>query len=183
MAPLKVEIGWNWIEWNEGYTWKKNIMPQMLECGITEEQLGRCVYVIRGNGLFAINYPERISPTLYIGEGDFKNRLIQHKNWFKGLIDLVGEFPFLVGICIPRVQNNYDAYLDLEAALLIEFKELYGCAPLKNKQMENRRFDYEYYPKEEFRGAIMIGKGVRYYWAIEPMKSNDFYDDYFKTCD
>ncbi|NWH05699.1 hypothetical protein [Desulfobacter latus] len=180
---IKVDIEWTWIEWNKGNTWKKNILPQLTEANINEEQLERCVYIIRVNGLFAINYPSGISPTLYIGEGNFKNRIIQHKNWFRGLIDLVGEFPFLIGICIPRVRNSYEAYKDLEAALLIEFKGIYGCAPLKNKQLETRKCDYEYQPNEEFRGAIMIGKGVRYYWAIEPMRSNDFYDDYFQTCD
>lgn len=180
---LKVKISWQWIEWNVGYTWKKDILPQLEENGLSEEQLVRCVYVIRANWTFAINYPEGISPTLYIGEGNFKNRIIQHKNWFRGLIELVGEFPFQIGVCIPRVKNNYEAYKDLEAALLIEFKDIYGCAPLKNKQMETRKSDYDYQPKSEFRGSIMIGKGVRYYWAIEPMKSNEFYEDYFKTWD
>jgi len=180
---IKVDIEWNWIEWDEGNTWGKNIFPQLIEAKISEKQLERCVYIIRANGLFAINYPNGVSPTLYIGEGNFKNRIIQHKNWLKGLIDLVGDFPFLIGVCIPRVKKSYEAYKDLEAALLIEFKEIYGCAPLKNKQMETRKCDYDYQPNEEFRGAIMIGKGVRYYWAIEPMRSNDFYDDYFRTCD
>lgn len=176
-----VQVFWNWIEWNLGYTWKNNILPQLKEWEIKEKDLDRCVYVIRANGKFAINYQKGISPTLYIGEGNFKNRIIQHKNWFSGLIDLVGEFPFQIGVCLPRVKNNSEVYKDLEAALLIEFKELYGCAPLKNKQMETRKYNYNYVPRNDFRSSIMIGKGVRYYWAIEPMQSNDFYDDYFKT--
>jgi len=178
-----VNINIQWIEWEKGNTWVKHIVPQLDEIGMKEEQLDRCVYIIRAHGSFAIRYPKGISPTIYIGEGNFKNRIIQHKNWLSGLTDLVGEFPISIGVCAPRVRNNFSAYKDLEAALLIEFKSLYGCAPLKNKQMETRKCDYDYQPKEEIRNAIMIGRGVRYYWAIEPMRSNNFYDDYFKTCD
>ena len=180
---VNVDIQWSWIEWDEGYTWQKDILPQLEDNYINENKLERCVYVIRANGLFAIKYPNGISPTLYIGEGNFRQRILQHRNWFQGLIDLVGYFPFLIGICIPRVRNNYDAYRDLEAALLIEFKKLYGCAPLKNRQIERRRYHYNYKPNGVLREAIMIGRGVRYYWAIEPMRSNDFYHDYFRTCD
>ncbi len=176
-----VNISWKWLKWSPGDTWAKNIAPQLLELNIEENQLNRCVYVIRANGLFAIQYPNGISPTLYIGEGNFKNRIIQHKNWLEPLIELVGEFDFLIGLCVPRVRNSSYAYQDFEAALLIEFKEIYGCAPLKNKQMENRRAGYEYAPREEIRSAIMIGKGVRYHWAIQPMQSSPYHNCYWKT--
>lgn len=177
----EVQICWNWLEWKPGFTWAKNIVPQLEESGITEYLLERCVYVIRANGLFAIQYPNAVSPTLYIGEGNFKYRIMQHKNWLSPLIDLVGDFSFQIGVCIPRVKNSYYAYQDFEAALLIEFKEIYGCAPLKNKQMERRKSNYNYTPTEEIRSAIMIGRGVRYHWAISPLKSSAFHDDYWKT--
>jgi len=172
----QVEIDWMWLTWKPGYTWAKNIIPQLAELEIEEGQLDRCVYVIRANGLFAIQYPNGISPTLYIGEGNFKNRMIQHKNWLEPLIDLVGDFEFMIGLCIPRVQNSYYAYQDFEAALLIEFKSIYGCAPLKNSQMENRQKEYEYIPQEKVRSAIMIGRGIRYHWAIQPMKSSPYHE-------
>lgn len=183
MAPQQVIITWNWLNWQSGFKWKRDISPQLCEVGITEEQLARCVYVIRVNGLFAIQYPKGISPTLYIGEGNFKNRIIQHRNWMAPLIDLVGEFPFQIGICIPRVRNSRYAYRDFEAALLMEFREIYGCAPMKNSQMEKRRANYEYAPKQEIRSAIMIGQGVRYHWAVSPMKSSPYYDHYWRTHD
>ena len=178
-----VRIDVRWIEWKEDNTWKKHIVPKLDEINFQEKQLDRCVYIIRAQGSFAIKYPKGISPTIYIGEGNFKNRIIQHKNWLSGLIDLVGEFPINIGICTPRVKNNFSAYKDLEAALLLEFKSIYGCAPLKNKQMETRKSNYDYQSKDELRDSIMIGRGVRYFWAIEPMPSNKFYEDYFKTCD
>ena len=99
----------------------------------------------------------------------------------ESLIELVGDFEFLIGLCIFRVRNSFYAYQDFEAALLIEFKEIYGCAPLKNEQMENRRAEYEYVPREEIRSAIMIGQGVRYHWAIQPMPSSSYHNCYWKT--
>ncbi|CAH8234037.1 hypothetical protein VAE308_570001 [Vibrio aestuarianus] len=78
MAKLNIE--WSYIEWDLEYNWNEDIVPQLVELGITEEQLNRAVYVIRCNDDFAIDYPNKPSMTLYIGEGNFKNRIIQHKN-------------------------------------------------------------------------------------------------------
>lgn len=178
---MDVKISWNWLEWNEGYKWKKDIIPQLNDYGIPEHELNRCVYVVRSNSSFTIRYPKKNSPTLYIGQGNFKDRLTQHRNWLKELIELVGEFPFLIAVCIPRVRNNTSAYRDLEAALIIEFKSEYGYLPLMNKRMQNRLCDYKYVPEQEFRSVLLIGKGVRYDWALEPMPSNRFYDAYYKT--
>ena len=177
----RVRISWNWIDWEPGFTWAKDIWPQLDESGVGEEAVERCVYVIRTNGLFAIQYPAGISPTLYIGEGNLKSRFDNHRKWLQPIRDLVGDFSFQVGVCIPRVKNNYTAYQDFEAALLQEFRSIYGCAPLKNAQMENRSRDYSYEPVEEVRSAIMIGKGMRYEWALKPMKSSALFDSYWKT--
>lgn len=179
----EVQIKWAWLDWEPGFTWAKYIVPQLNDIGLKEAELERCVYVIRANGLFAVQYPKGISPTLYIGEGNFKSRIMQHKNWLGPLIDLVGEFAFQIGVCVPRVKHSYYTYKDFEAALLIEFKDIYGCAPLRNKQMEKRNANHEYKPMEEIRGAIMIGRGVRYHWAITPLKSSSYHDDYWKTHD
>lgn len=177
----QVAIEWSWLDWEPGYTWASNIVPQLVELGLTEEQLARCVYVIRANGLFAIQYPNGISPTLYIGEGNFKNRIVQHRNWLGELTDLVRDFSFQIGLCIPRVRNSYYAYQDFEAFLLQEFRSIYGCAPLKNSQMESRRAGYEYVPRDQVRSAIMVGRGVRYHWAVAPMKSSPYHEQYWKT--
>lgn len=176
-----VKIEWNWLDWHPHYRWSDDIEPQLMDANLTEDRLSRCVYVIRANGLFAIKYPNGISPTLYIGEGNFKNRIIQHKNWLEPIVDLVGDFSFQIGVCLPRVRNNRSAYKDFEAALLIEFRKIYGSAPLRNRQMERRRNDYNYEPKAKIREAIMIGKGGRYHWALEPMPSSSIYDDYWYT--
>lgn len=71
--------------------------------------------------------------------------------------------------------------MDFEAYLLLDFQRQYGCAPIKNSQIENRRFDYTYMPSDQIRAAYMIGKGMRYEWSIKPMPSSPAYDDYWKT--
>jgi hypothetical protein len=150
---------------------------------ITEEQLERAVYVIRTCGKFAIDYPNKPSPTLYIGEGNFKQRLMQHKNWLKELRELVGDFPFEIALEIPRARNNAYLYKDMEADLLHEFKEIYGLAPFLNKQMEYHDGDHDYEPYEEFIRPLQIGRGKRIPWAISPLPSNGHYDNYWKTED
>lgn len=182
---MKIRITWTWFDWKPGYKWSEDILPQLEAANLNEEQLKNCVYVIRVNGLFAIRYPKGTSPTLYIGCGNFRDRLKSHdNNWLCSLTELVGEnFFFKVGVCIPGIEKNVIADRDFEAAMLIEFKNIYGCAPLNNSQMQKRLSDYEYSPDDAIKSAIMIGKGVRYLWDISPMKSNALYNSYWKTHD
>lgn len=175
MPPPTVNITWNWLDWTPSDTWTKNIVPALAEAGIKENELNRCVYVVRANGIFAIKYGEKESPAIYIGRGNFKDRITQHKNWLKPLVDLVGEFKFQIGITFPRVRNNNMAYKDFEAFLIQEFQKIYGCAPLANKRLESRRTEYEYAPKADVRSAIMIGKGVKFQWALSPMRSSKYF--------
>lgn len=60
-----VSIEWFWIDWSVGDTWRKAVLPRLEEEGVKESSLERCVYLIRANGMFAIEYPKGISPTLY----------------------------------------------------------------------------------------------------------------------
>jgi hypothetical protein len=169
-------LEWKWIEWNIGETWKRHIVQKLNDVDITTDTLKRSVYVIRANGSFAIEYKKNISPTLYIGEGNFKDRITQHKNWLRDFAGLVNQFPFLIAIATPRVQKFPDAYRDLEAALLIEFSKSFGSAPLMNKQLEKRLRDYIY---DGLRTPLTIGQGAkRFLWAIKPLKCCSFYKAY-----
>ena len=47
----QVKIEWDWLDWTPGYKWVQDIVPQLFELGLTEEQLDRCVYVIRERGV------------------------------------------------------------------------------------------------------------------------------------
>ncbi|OHE18221.1 MAG: hypothetical protein A2X96_04300 [Syntrophobacterales bacterium GWC2_56_13] len=177
---VRVPLVWSWLEWKPGYTWKKKITPQLKKAGIQIASLDRCVYVIRANGIFAISYPKKPSPVLYIGEGNFQQRITSHKWWLGDLINLVRDYSFYIGVAIPRVKKNDEAYKDCEAALILEFHRMHGAAPLLNKQLEMRRNDYEY-SQRGIKEALQIGKGVRYHWALTPMRASGLYDTYRKT--
>lgn len=65
--------------------------------------------------------------------------------------------------------------------LINEFRDIYGAASLRNKQIEFQKSNHEFHPISEIRSAIMIGKGVRFHWAVKPMKSSSMYDVYQLT--
>lgn len=161
-------------------TWKKNILPKLKAVGLKPEALKRAVYVIRLNGDYCIRYPRGESPTIYIGEGNFGQRINSHRKWVRELEELVGDFAFQVRITIPRVKNNADAYLDCEAALLEQFGALFGTAPLWNKQYESRRNGYIYNEKQ-MKQALCKGCGAKYKWTIAPMKSSSFFENFRRT--
>ena len=155
-------------------------MPQLESFGVKEKDLRKCVYVIKFRNTFTIKYGNKFSPTIYIGEGNFKDRLIEHSKKLEKLNDLVNDFDFKIGICIPRYKNFEGIHKDLEAELLHEFKNEFNNYPLINKQLEYSSGNYKFYPKEILREAILIGKGFRYYWALEPMKNLEIYQHYLK---
>ncbi len=179
MASIK--LNWSWIYWNYGCDWSNDILPQILESGISEQDLSRSVYVLRLNRTFAIEYPKGVSSVLYIGEGNFKSRLDSHsKKWLGELWELIENYGLTIGITTPRVRNNVSAYKDVEAALLSDFAFLYGTAPLNNKQYEYAKIEHNFDIKD-LRTALKIGKGIKHKWSIKPMKSNKFYGHYHKT--
>ncbi|CRM61165.1 hypothetical protein IFR08_15185 [Pseudomonas fluorescens] len=176
-----VNIKWNWLHWTCEQTWGRDVWPELQSRGVKLQDLERCVYVIRLNGFIAIEYPKGISPTLYIGEGNFEQRITQHKNWLLELADLQGNYQFLIAYCFPRARNASQVYSDFEANLIHEFRDTYGAAPLRNKQMEFQKAKHTYGPTNEIRKAIMIGSGTRFHWAVKPMKSSPMYDVYQRT--
>jgi hypothetical protein len=176
-----VQIKWDWLHWNCRQTWGKDVLPELQSRGVKPQDLKRCVYVIRLNGLFAIQYPRGISPTVYIGEGNFEQRITQHKNWLMDLAELQGEHEFLIGYCFPRARNASKVYSEFEAMLIHEFRDTYGAAPLRNKQMEFQRANHVFEPMDEIRSAIMNRRGGRFHWAVQPMKSSPMYDVFQQT--
>lgn len=172
---------WSYVAWEKGHTWKKDILPQLEKAKIKEEELKRAVYVIRTKGKFLIDYPKDSSPTLYIGEGNFKDRLSKHrKNWLGGLVDLVGNFPIEIAVSIPRARNNTYVYRDVEADLICEFDYLYGMVPFFNRQKEYPKKYHEYNQYYEFIKPLQTGRGRRIPWTIKPLPSNEHYECYHK---
>lgn len=177
---VHVPLPWTKIDWRPDETWNKQTLPKLVEAGVKPFDLKRSVYVIRLNGDYCVEYPNGESPTLYVGEGNFSQRISSHRTWVSELTELVGDFSFQVRIAVPRVRNSPEAYLDCEAALLARFGELFGSAPLWNKQFERRRNGYTY-SQSQLDQALCKGSGAKYKWAIKPMKASPFYAEFMRT--
>lgn len=177
---VSVALDWKHLDWMPPETWKKVTLPKLAAIGLDERDLARSVYVIRLNGDFCVQYPTGQSPTLYIGEGRFNQRINAHRTWVAELKELVGDFTFQVCIAVPRVRNSANAYRDCEAAVIDRFAFHFGSAPMWNKQFEKRRNAYEYNPKQIDR-AICKRSGAKYKWAVAPMRSSMFYRNFVRT--
>jgi hypothetical protein len=175
-----VSIEWHWIELHPTDIWSV-IAKKLVDAKVNLKLLPRCVYVIRAADSFAIRYPNNnYSPTLYIGEGRFKQRVTSHRKWLAEICELTGEFPLEVAICFPRVRNNDQAHKEFEAHLLGVFFKRFGSLPLKNKIHERKNFEHSY-ERVATTEVLGPGKGKRYKWALEPLKANPFYKAYVKT--
>jgi hypothetical protein len=172
---VDVALRWNRIDWRPGDTWKKQTLPKLIACGLKDFELRRSVYVIRLNGDYCIHYRRGQSPTVYIGEGRFSQRINSHRLWIKELEDLVKDFSFQIRIAVPRVRNSQETYRDCEAALLERFGHKFGSVPLWNKQFETRLFNNYNYNEIQMDQAICKGKGTKYKWELKPMKASRFY--------
>ncbi len=180
MTAPHITLEWTKITWSPNETIRADLFPKLRAKGLSLHKLRRSVYVIRLNGNFIISYPKSDSPTIYIGEGYFPHRINSHRKWVSELEELVGEFSFEVFIATPRVKNNPEAYRDCEAALLEEFGRLFGSAPLWNKQFERRRNDYTY-ERKSLKRPLTQGSGTRFKWAIKPIKTCIFCENFKKT--
>ena len=174
-----VSIKWYWIELRPTDTWTV-IQEQLVKAEVKLQLLPRCVYVIRAANSFAISYPKKYSPTLYIGEGRFRQRITSHRKWLASIHELTGEFALEVAICFPRVPGNDQAHKEFEAHLLGVFFKRFGSLPLRNKIHESKNFKHTY-ERVATTEVLGPGKGKRYKWAIEPLKTNPFYKAYVKT--
>jgi hypothetical protein len=177
--PAHVTIEWKWIELHPDDTWSM-IEEKLSAADVKLGLLSRAVYVIRAADSFAIKYPFKYSPTLYIGEGRFKQRVTSHRKWLSAIYDLTGEFALEVAICAPRVRNNDQAHKEFEAHLLSVFSKRYGSLPLRNKNHESVRFGH-IYERVATTEVLGPGQGKKYKWALEPLKANPFYKGYVKT--
>lgn len=177
---VNVALTWHRIEWDPDETWKRTTLPKLAKAGVSEGDLARCVYVLRLNGNFCIQYPTGQSPTLYVGEGNFRQRINAHRSWVAELEELAGDFSFQVCVAMPRVRKNVYAYQDCEAALIERFAIHYGSAPMWNKQFESRRNSYVY-SERQMDQALCKRSGAKYKWAVAPLKASGFYENYVRT--
>lgn len=176
---VSVSLVWHRLNWHLEHS-PAALVDQLYACRVSREDLLRSVYVIRLNGNFCIQYPKGTSPTVYVGEGDFPERMKKHAEWLKGLSDELMGHSFQVCVALPRVNNNENAYMDTEAVLIERFIQLFGIAPLWNKQKEARKFDHHQYDPRQTDEALCMRSGSKYKWAVMPLKSSLFFSSFPK---
>lgn len=179
MAKTVFELKWHWIKFETSDTWSA-VLAKLKNRGIKERDLSRCVYSIRLAAKFGINYPNGVSPTLYVGEGRLKQRVESHRKWLKEMEKTFGPLGLQLAVATPRVQNNRVAYKEAEAALIQRFIEKYHSAPFKNSNIEYQKYGHSF-TKKSLNEALTPGSGTRYHWAVEPTHINRFYGVFHKT--
>jgi len=138
----------------------------------------QCVYFVRLTGDVVPIYPNGNSPTVYIGEGDAKNRLLSHAKWLTPLITSIPGMGLEVVIAEVARGNNPKLYQFVEADLIAWFAEKYGSIPWFNKQREkSKERQYEYAPLAEqiLKSKFLPGPGNSFQWAIRPTHTNPFH--------
>lgn len=132
---------------------------------------GRYVYVIETPKDYSIKYRNATSNICYIGrqaDRGVGSRINGHvKNWIsKFLILTQSHGHFSIHQCFPRRRGDIDAFKEVEAFLLAEFKEIFGQRPLFNKRSESERKDYEIslakpiFAKRRVAGRIDATSGI-----------------------
>jgi len=108
----------------------------------------RCLYIVRLSPPYAIIYGDDgnvVSPLIYVGSGSIKSRWSTHREWLFELGRVIPGGRYEVWVCRPRCQNNDALYEDIEADILVRFKErTKGVLPLRNKRVEGTPRRHEY---------------------------------------
>lgn len=179
--PVNVQLKWSKARWwpHRGDTWE-NVLSQLKADGLDAKRLAKAVYVIRLAGYFTIDYGQKDSPVVYIGEGRVKTRVQSHSRWASQLEDLVSDLPMEICVATPCKQGQGKVHRDCEAALLARFASRFGCIPLRNRQRERRIYPHNVYTKKQVEYALGKRQGAKYEWALRPLPASPFYKDYHR---
>ena len=135
---------------------------------------GDCVYVIRTSRPFAIHYPKKPSPTVYIGRGDAHTRIHSHLNgWISDLRDVVQGLRLQIWLCRPVIQRTGAICKHVEADLIVTHKKMFGDIPVRNRKTEGDRSHHTY--TNGSLSSLNLGSGGGYHWALRPMISSGLY--------
>lgn len=154
------------------------------QSSFSEQDLDRCVYVVRMTGTVVVAYPWDDSPVLYVGRGKAPNRLAAHlKNWLHEAHRFGSKVGVELRICVPRRTNRADFFKNVEADLIDWFEQKNGAIPFFNSRRETRfagKVDYLPTQVKDLRRALGVGSGNRPEWAVRPLMSNSNVGVYYK---
>lgn len=159
----------------------QSVIAEIAEDRYKPESLARSVYVIRLAGPFLISYPNGPSPVIYIGKGQFRNRISAHRTWIRDFFDHLKHAHFEIKYCIPRVRNNLGIEKEVEAYLIHRFIERYGMLPINNKVLSNTNVHHQFTGVNALDRAISIGSGNKPHWEVCPLRSNPWFKKYSKN--
>jgi hypothetical protein len=154
--------------------------------GYYRSTVKRLVYVIKVFGPMALRYPEGVSSTVYIGEGNPINRLsVGHLGWLSTLASSINQVGIQIDIALPRRKNFIQFYKHIEADLIGLFFKKFGALPLANRQHEVKYqrdrtgLEYEKEVLQRFEHQISLGRGAKIRWTLIPWKANkEVYKNY-----
>lgn len=178
-AQPQVPINWHWIDY-EPEQGSARTKCDLKNQGADLSLIDKSVYVIRLKSPFSINYPNKHTPTIYIGEGKLIDRLRNHEKWIKRLQQLGYAFKIEVACCFPRTEADPRAHRVFEAHLLKQFLVRFGSLPLKNSIPEHISLAHEF-SRSAVGEVLGPGKGAKHKWAIQPLTTNPFKRVFEKT--
>lgn len=170
-AIIKVE--WEYCSFQPPSVWPLVKKRALETTDLNLSQIERCVYVVRIAHTYCIEYRRRASPTLYIGRGNFKQRITSHLDWINELGNLLRDLEIQVRFFTPRIQRTADAYKTVEADLIEEFVKEMGSVPWFNSNRPSPVRDYSYEPRSKFRHAVLQGNGSHFPWSLRPNGNDD----------
>jgi hypothetical protein len=142
------------------------------------------VYVVRLDGDVAVRYERRWSPVIYIGEGNGRQRLLNHARWLASILQAVPDTHVLIHVaeCKRKALRDRNLCEYVEADLIAWFKKDHGELPWLNQQNEHKANEYQYTPEalKECRDRIGVGAGKVFRWALEPTKNHEFFAQFSK---
>ena len=124
-----------------------------------------------------MQYENGNSPVVYIGEGHFDQRILDHlRKWLGTLSELTKSTVFEVYLCFPRRPGHADEHRSLEAHLLQTFIDWFGTIPFGNRQKETPRYQNDY-DASSFKQALCIDgrtkKAKEYKWTLQALKATE----------
>lgn len=134
----------------------------------------RAVYVIRVSQPFSFQYEKGHSPVIYIGKGQAQARITAHlKSWIPLLSATIPELKVRICFSTPTIRKRGTICEHVEADLIAKFVAKYGELPLRNRNTPPQLGRHVYDPAD--LSVLHPGRGTRYHWAIQPLKSSQFY--------
>lgn len=147
--------------------WENNELSERSLSKVTQG-----LYVITLSDNLSIDYNGRPSKVLYIGRGKIRERIQCHlKMWLRYLSDSLQDIALDIWMAEVRVNGNKNAYKEVEADLLNDFLNKFGCHPLQNEKAGDNHEKLHDYCKG-WNKPLHNLSNIQDGWSIKPLNNN-----------